>query len=212
MTAASESSSSQWSSGKGLIPARQVLGPLLLMLITPPFSILYYHTVSQLDGDFLKLARDFYQTGIFRTLYKIWPSAWLPGVWQCVLGFAALQLALMKVLPGPQFLGTLTPHNVRPVYKANGMASFLTTIALLVVGAHFNFLQPARVYDYFGNILSTLNVFALLFCAMLWAKGHVAPSGPDAGTNGSLVQDFYWVRTLCKVSCESEREGEKDVS
>ena len=37
-----------------------------------------------------------------------------------------------------------------------------------------------------------MNVFALLFCAMLLIKGHVAPSSTDSGSNGSVVMDYYW--------------------
>jgi hypothetical protein len=37
-----------------------------------------------------------------------------------------------------------------------------------------------------------MNVFALLFCAMLYVKGHVAPSSTNSGTTGSVVMDYYW--------------------
>jgi 7-dehydrocholesterol reductase len=194
MSASASTTSSTWSSGKGLIPQREILGPLFLMMTTPPFSIVFYHVVSQRQGDFISFGRDLYANGLLQTLYSIWPSPWLIGVWKAVGLFALLQLVLMKIVPGRTFVGTVTPNGVRPIYKANGMACFLITIILLLLGAAYNVFNPALLYDYFGNVISTMNVFALCFCAMLFVKGHVAPSGPDSGSNGSLIQDFYWVR------------------
>jgi 7-dehydrocholesterol reductase len=194
-SAARAGSGLSWSSGKGLIPQRDVLGPLFLMLSTPPFSIVFYYVVSQRQGDFVGFGRDMLlKQGLFATLREIWPSPWLPGVWTAVLSFAALQLVLMKAVPGNDFVATVTPNGVRPVYKANGMACFLINLGLLLVLAHWEILNPALLYDYFGNVISTMNLFALAFCLMLFVKGHVAPSGPDSGTNGSIIQDFYWVR------------------
>jgi 7-dehydrocholesterol reductase len=77
-------------------------------------------------------------------------------------------------------------------YKANGLQSYLFTLAIFLVLHTSGVVRPALVYDKFGEIISSLNVFALLFCAMLTVKGHVAPSSTDSGTTGNAVIDFYW--------------------
>jgi hypothetical protein len=53
-------------------------------------------------------------------------------------------------------------------------------------------LQPARLYDIFAELLGVSNLFSLALCAFLTWKGLHAPSTSDAGSNGSLVYDFYW--------------------
>jgi len=185
-------SSGDWSSGTGLLPGRATLGPLLLMVVTPPFAIVYFHVVSQLDGDFVRLGYRFVQEGVIPTLYKIWPSPWDTTAWTMIGCFMGFQLLLMKLLPGKTFVATVTPKGNHPTYKANGMQSYLTTLATFLILTHFQILQPSLVYDKFGNILASMNVFAFLFCIMLLIKGHVAPSSTDSGTNHNAIIDFYW--------------------
>jgi len=49
--------SNDWSAGKGLIPGREVIGPLFLMLATPPFSIIFFHVCANMQGDFVEFGR-----------------------------------------------------------------------------------------------------------------------------------------------------------
>jgi 7-dehydrocholesterol reductase len=109
-----------------------------------------------------------------------------------ILAFLGFELLLQKYLPGKRFEATVTPKGNRPVYTANGMTAYLVTLATLLILTHFQIIRPARVYEKFGHILSTMNVFALAFCTLLLVKGHVAPSTTDSGTNGSWITDFYW--------------------
>lgn len=37
-----------------------------------------------------------------------------------------------------------------------------------------------------------MNVFALVFCALLVLKAKVAPSSSDSGLSGNIVFDYYW--------------------
>ncbi|HSN80959.1 MAG TPA: hypothetical protein VLS88_00150, partial [Polyangiales bacterium] len=37
-----------------------------------------------------------------------------------------------------------------------------------------------------------LNIFAFVFCVVLFIKGHLAPTGPDQGSSGNPIFDFYW--------------------
>ena len=77
-------------------------------------------------------------------------------------------------------------------YKANGLQSYLFTLATFLLLSYLQIIRPALVYDKFGNILASMNIFAFLFCIMLVIKGHIAPSSSDSGTNGNAIIDFYW--------------------
>lgn len=186
------SSDNDWSSGDGLLPGREALGPIFLMTTTPVFSIVFYHVVSQMEGDFLEFGRLLWKEGFFSTLYDIWPSAWDATTWKMILSFLGFELLLQKYLPGKRFEATVTAKGNRPVYTANGLQAYLVTLATLLVLTYTGTIQPALVYDKFGNILSSMNVFALAFCTLLLIKGHIAPSSTDSGSSGSIITDFYW--------------------
>jgi hypothetical protein len=93
----------------------------------------------------------------------------------------------MRIVPGRRMTSTLTPNGHLPDYTANGTACYAITILTLLVSAHLGVLDPASIYDMYGNILASLNVFAWLFCDALYVKGHLAPS-----TTGPVLQDFVW--------------------
>lgn len=183
-----------WSIGKGLLPGRDTLGPLLLMGLTPIVSIVFFHVCAYMNGDFVAFAGICYETGsVLKVLQSIWPDPFDVEVWKMILSFMSFELALMKVVPGKRFEASITPTGHVPVYTANGMACYLITLATLLLLAFLDLFDPAVVYDKFGNILASMNVFAWGFCTMLLVKGYVAPSSTDHGTTGNLVQDFYWV-------------------
>lgn len=54
--------------------------------------------------------------------------------------------------------------------QANGVQAYLTTLALFFLGWQLQLFSPSRVYDLFGEILSAMNIFSLLFCAFLYFK------------------------------------------
>ena len=76
------------------------------------------------------------------------------------------------------------------------MQCYLLTLLLLGGATAAGVFRPARVYEIFGSILSSLNLFAFLFCWALYAKGVLAPSSTDHGSTGSVLYDFYWGREL----------------
>jgi len=184
--------SGDWSGGKGILPARETLGPLFLMATTPCFSIVFFHVCSVMNGNFLEFAKLCFSNGLFSTIYSVWPNPWDPTVWKMIFGFMAFELILQKYMPGKEFKATITPTGNVPIYKANGMASYVTTIVTLLTLTYMDIIRPAIVYDKMGEILSSMNVFAFLFCFMLLIKGHIAPTNSDAGSNGNIVIDFYW--------------------
>jgi hypothetical protein len=61
--------------------------------------------------------------------------------------FAALQLAFMKWLPGPTYLGPETANGCVPVYKANGRLAYSLTLTLFFLGGFvFKWFRPGIVY------------------------------------------------------------------
>ena len=184
--------SQDWSGGTGLLPGREALGPLFLMLTTPCFSIIYFHVVTQMNGNFLAFAELCLQEGFFHVLWNIWPDSLDPETWKMIGCFLGFELLLQKYMPGKTFHATVTPKGNIPVYTANGMQSYLTTVVTLFVLTYFEVIQPALVYDKFGNILASMNVFAWVLCTLLLLKGHISPTTTDSGTTGSWIYDFFW--------------------
>lgn len=184
--------SGDWSGGKGIIPGRETIGPLFLMIASPIFSIVFIHTVSTMQGDFREFATLCFNDGFVTTMKNIWPTPFDPLVLKGIGSFMVFELILQKFMPGKQFKASITPTGNVPVYQANGMACYLTTLITLIGLAYAEVIRPAVVYDKFGEFISSMNVFAVLFCFLLYFKGHVAPTNSDSGSNGNLIIDYFW--------------------
>jgi 7-dehydrocholesterol reductase len=174
---------------------RQTLIPAFLITVCPPTSLVVWYTHTALGGSLAALVSFFRHEGFFAALAQIWgPVFFGTGqAWTIIAVFAAVELALMRLLPGARFVGPVTANGNVPVYKANGVLAFLVSLALFA-GASFGLhLFPASiVYDNFGGLLGALNVFSLLFCLVLYFKGRFAPSSSDHGTSGNPIFDYYW--------------------
>ena len=187
-------SQNDWSHGTGILPGRDTIGPILLMMITPVFSIVYYHVCAVHDGNFYAFGETVMKSNLplHQYLYSIWPSPSDPVTLQMIALFIGFQCVLVQVIPGPTFVATTTPHGHRPTYTANGLPCYILTILSLMLLDYAKIFRAALIYDKFGNILSSMNVIAFVFCVGLVVKGYTAPSGLDSGTTGSIIQDFYW--------------------
>jgi Ergosterol biosynthesis ERG4/ERG24 family len=194
-----------WSGGAGILPGRETLGPLFLMAVTPVFAMVICRVFQQHHGNARQFAEtvwnEYTQQNVTLTqqVRQLWPDPFdLSTTWPMIGCFLVGELLLMRFIPGKQFIGNVTPNGHRPVYKANGMACYLITLISLMALDYYESVSPTTgfrmslIYDKFGNILSTMNVLALVFCIFLLIKGYVAPSGKDSGTTGSLINDFYW--------------------
>ncbi|GAB4823015.1 hypothetical protein N2152v2_010061 [Parachlorella kessleri] len=78
-----------------------------------------------------------------------------------------------------------------PVYKANGVLSYLVTVALFFTAWRLALFDPAAVYDSLGSILATSNLVSFAVCVLLLLKGWHAPTTSDHRTTGSIIYDFY---------------------
>lgn len=167
---------------------RMTLGPLALMVVTPPAAIAFYIVCAHLDGELTRLVS---REGLAAFVAHFpRPTLAAAGI---IAAFAAFEALLLKLLPGKDFLGPVTPTGNRPRYTLNGVPAFVVTlVAFLALSAGAGLFPASIVFDRFGEILITLTLSAFAFCAFLYAKGRLAPSSSDWGLSGNPVFDFYW--------------------
>ena len=180
------------SESAGLLPGRATIGPILLMMITPFIALLLIETNLTHGGDFLKMGAALIADPV-ATLLGVYKAPSWPTI-QMLLAFAVFQLALMRLMPGKTFIGPISPSGDRPHYTANGFQCFLATLAAFFVFSDFGlgYFPASIVYDRYAEALSALTAGSFAFCALLYVKGHIAPSSADSGTSGNPVIDFYW--------------------
>ena len=174
---------------------RHLFVPLFLLVCAPPATLLVWAINVRYDGSVLAFAEQALAVGFLSELASIWgPYVWGTAAgWKIIGVFAALQLFLMRLVPGKSFHGPVTPNGHVPEYRANGVACFLITIGLFLGGSYgLDWFDPAIVYDNFPGILGALNVFGLSLCLLLYIKGRRFPSGPDHGVSGNFLFDYYW--------------------
>ena len=174
---------------------RNSLGPLLLILLCPPFVMLMWYTNTELGGSLGDLWDLMVQQGFLQTTYDIWkPYFWgSTTAWFIVSCFIVFELVLMLLLPGKIVHGPLTPKGNMPVYKANGVLAFVTTITVFCVATFgLELFSASILYDNLGFILGALNIFSLIFCVLLYLKGRFFPSSTDAGSTNNFIFDYYW--------------------
>ncbi len=174
---------------------RRLVGPLMLITFCPPLVMLIWYTNVELDGSVMRLYHLFVEQGVFATIYNIWSPVFFGTAfaWKVVALFIAVELLLMRILPGKRVQGPITPKGHIPVYKANGILAFLCTVGLfLLCSLQWNLFSPGIIYDHLGELLGTLNCFSLLFCLFLYLKGRYTPSTSDSGSTGNVVFDYFW--------------------
>lgn len=174
---------------------RNTLGPLFLIVCCTPFVILMWYTNTALEGSFYQLVQLLLNKGFFTTLYDIWKPIFFGSqiAWQIIFGFIIFEFTLLKLLPGRVYYGPITPNGNVPVYKANGVLAFCTTLIVFGLATfYFHFFSASLIYDHFGEILGALNLFSLVLCVFLYLKGRYKPSSTDSGITGNIIFDYYW--------------------
>jgi 7-dehydrocholesterol reductase len=174
---------------------RSTIMPLFLICACPPIAIMMWHCNVSLDGSIARISQEIAALGIFGFILDAWaPVFWgSKEAWTIIGVFMAVQLFLMRFVPGKPFFGPITPKGNVPVYKANGVTCYFLTIALFCIASFgLGLFSPTIAYDHLGEILGAMNIFSLVFCAMLYLKGRFKPSSTDYGTKGNIVFDYYW--------------------
>jgi 7-dehydrocholesterol reductase len=172
-----------------------MVGPAILMVGAPVTAILVWHTHVALDGSLTALAYELGERGIPRGIISIWRPVFFGSgpAWTMIAIFAAIQLLLLRILPGTSFHGPSTRAGDRPVPRAHGVGAFAITIGLFVAGAYgLRLFSPAIVYEHFGAIIGALNLSGLALCLGLYLKGRFAPSTRDVARTGNPLLDYFW--------------------
>jgi Delta14-sterol reductase len=84
--------------------------------------------------------------------------------------------------------GTPLPDGSRLAYRLNGWPALWTTLAIAVVAVMAGVIPAGVAYEHFGPLLTTANLFTLVFAAWLWVRGRRAGG---AGVTGNAVRDFF---------------------
>jgi 7-dehydrocholesterol reductase len=109
-----------------------------------------------------------------------------------ILSWIVAQAVLLVAVPGPAYLGPVTPGGNRPEYKLNGVACYLISLAALAAGNAAGILPIWQVYDLWGEILATLTVGSFFGCFLLYLKGLYMPTDSDCVPYGKFLFDFFW--------------------
>ena len=147
-------------SSAGLLPGRETIGPLALMVICPIMGLLMTDANMSYGGSFTEL----FSRLLADPLGSIASSFKTPS-WETVrilAAFAAFELALMRLVPGKRFVGPISPTGHRPVYNANGFQCFLITVFTFLLGSlYFGWFSPTIVYDHYAEMITALTVSSL---------------------------------------------------
>lgn len=170
--------------------------PLLLMMTTPYFVLALWMTATQFDGSFASFFQQMSSTSWVDDFFvPLWSSPSKFG-FQVIFAFLLWAVVMTSVLPGPKNHGPPTPSGHVPIYNDNGFLYYLVTISSFGVLTYILKTQygisPTLIYDRWGEMIGSLNTFALVFCLCLLLKGHVAPSPGAHGSSGNVIFDYYW--------------------
>jgi 7-dehydrocholesterol reductase len=181
----------------------RLCGSLFLLLFCPAFCLAMWWTNVHLDGSLLRLLSKISDEGLWGFLSHIWPSSTNSTALKLIGAYAAFELLLVRFVPGDTFHATMTQTGHVPKYKANGVLCYIISIAtVLILPCVDSSFRPALIYDMMGELLSSMNVIALVFCLILYFKGLFAPSTEDCGSSGSFIVDYFWVSRLDLLSCD----------
>ncbi|KAF0692569.1 Aste57867_16381 [Aphanomyces stellatus] len=176
---------------QGLLPGRALFGPLFLMASTPVAAVLFTHIFVVDAGQWMPLAEKFASLGFLETMKQIWPSPFDPAALQIIFTFMAIQLAFIKLVPGPKAYGPITPAGNIPEYTDNGLTCYFLTLALYVAGAYNGVWEGGFAYTHLPSLISSLNVFSFALCLVIYLKGLFFPSSSDRSVTGNPLFDFF---------------------
>ena len=187
---AEEEEKTSWGSG-GLLGNR-TYGTLGLILGPPIVIMLYVGSCKFYNSSLVECIQTLLSKGILNELKRTFPDPLNPYAWKMILTYSAFELILMRWMPGKIFKANATATGHIPVYIANGVQSYLFTIATMLVLKYYGIWNPADAYDYFGCLLVNSNILAYVLCIFLVFKGLYFPSTKDCGTNNHMLVDFFW--------------------
>jgi protein-S-isoprenylcysteine O-methyltransferase Ste14 len=100
-----------------------------------------------------------------------------------------LHALLQIIAPGPWVEGTPLPDGTRLKYKMNGLFSFVVSLGLFVTATQVGWLSPTLLYDQFGSLITTVNLFAFAFSLFLYFFGK--RKYPGEQRTGNFFYDYF---------------------
>ncbi len=165
---------------------RTRLGPALLMLVTPPITLVLWLVNERYQGSF---GAFWAHGGLAHWASEVPRPSW----WAALLfiSWSLVQWGLLRWLPGETHFGPPTPAGLRPEYKKNGVAAWVVTHALLAGGFASGILSGAAFVAHYGELLATLTTVAFAFCAWIYVRAIWRAPRPDDVRTGNRLFDFF---------------------
>jgi protein-S-isoprenylcysteine O-methyltransferase Ste14 len=101
----------------------------------------------------------------------------------------SLQVLLQLFAPGKWAEGAPLADGARLRYRMNGLFAFCVSLLLFIVPVRLGWLSPTLVYDQFGPLLTTVNLFAFALSAFLYLFGRFGGRGDKA--TGNIFYGFF---------------------
>ena len=181
--------------GKLRIVIDNYLVPMLLMTASPLWCLATAYITSLKEPSFSSFYTECVSKGVATCGGNIFAATWPTTASVTLLAVFNFMALLIYWWPGKTEYGPLTEHGVKPDYMVNGVAHCILFMASMLAGSEYGlgWFKLSVLADHAPATIGTLNIFGLLFCALLYIKGLYFPSGPDSGTAGhGPVFDYYW--------------------
>ena len=133
--------------------------------IVPPLFLIFFTVVTQ----WLVTAGHDTKTFSISSILKTGTSF----SWSVVVVFLLWSYASL-IVPSKTFKGPVTPVGYVPVYSANGTSYYIVSLITYLILVWQVPTLPLLIWTNFDDIIATLNVFSLLFCAFLLIKGIIS--------------------------------------
>jgi len=95
------------------------------------------------------------------------------------------------IVPSKVFLGPTTPAGYTPRYSANGTQYYLISLLVYLIIVYLKPTLPVEIFENFGDIIATLNIFSLVLCVFLIFKGYTFPEVKEGALDKPLPYQFY---------------------
>lgn len=109
-------------------------------------------------------------------------------------GWFGFQALCQILLPGRWQEGSELEDGSRLSYRLNGWLTLWVTAAVLGGAALLGWIPAGALYDEFGPLLSTVNIFTYLLCGYLYVLG--LRTRPREASSGSKLYDYFMGRSL----------------
>lgn len=161
-------------------------GGIPLMLLLPPFVYWMWWCAVKRNGELALPDGDFIAS----------IPAPTPTSIAIFVGWFAFQAALQIYAPGRWVEGTALRDGTRLQYKMNGWFSWWFTWAALAMLVVSGLVEPEILFDQFGPLLTTANIFTFGLAAYLYVLGKRRPDDGTEQFKGHVVYRYFMGTSL----------------